>query len=291
MLAQKGNVMTHNTRKMLALSLSLLAYLVLWPNISRADGLTLTLNQNGVSGDAVFGGVYIDPYGMTLTVGGIAKTVMVIPCDDFVGHINFGETWDVTETSVGNVGVYGPQKFPNNANSPNTSYNPNNAANVPNPTQLPILDPWDYSIPYSSTTSLYVIQRDYAAAAYIASKLITGGASSDNNDNADLSYALWTIFDPSLYANEPNGDKAGVTAVLKAAFQNSNLATLANQGMVLFTPLPDSTEGPQEFIGIDTSFNTTSFKVPESPTSSFLSFNFLALSGVILAVRRRFRAA
>jgi hypothetical protein len=281
------------------LSLPLLAGLLLSQNVARADscgpnpsttgptGLCLTLSNT--SGDAGIGVVIVDPYTMTLasvnSVGTVingTSTVLVIPCDDFTGHITDGQSWDVVENSISSVGLNGPQKFPNNVDDPQTSP----ATSDP---LLQYISTSDYGTIAAGAATLGQIQLAYDAAGYIAQELIAGGAGVDNS-NGDLSYALWTIFDPALYGSEPNSDNAGVTTVLNNAFAlaTANGSTaLAKAGVVIFTPVPDNTDGPQEFISVDTNFQTTS--VPEPSTMAFLGFNFLAVPGVLFFVRRRSR--
>jgi hypothetical protein len=273
MPARKGNVMIKKMCKLPVLSLGLLAGLVLYQNVARADGLTLTINN--VDGSAGVGGVYVDPYGMTLSAGSKILLVLAMPCDDFVGHISVGDSWSVTETSIGQVGVNGPQKFPNNANNPAVS--------------LPILDPTNFANSIADP-SRDQIQLDYYMAGYIASFMITGRAGSD--PTGAYSYALWKIFDPTLDVGVVNpGSGPTVNIILSAAYRAAlNPAINLPPGLVIFTPTPDSTAGPQEFIGIDPIIKATSYvPAPEASITCFLAFNLLALPGVVFFVRRRFR--
>lgn len=76
----------------------LVAALVLLAPVSFADTVvTLT----GVGDGAVFGGVYVDPY--TMTVG--SQTGVPVICDDWLHEVGIGETWQATVTDLSTAGT------------------------------------------------------------------------------------------------------------------------------------------------------------------------------------------
>lgn len=130
---------------------------------------TLVLQNTGAG--AAMGGVYTSPYGITVN-----GTPTLLICDDFETDISLGHSWFAipnTLTQISSSTVNG-LKF---ASSP-------------------------YSSAILAGTS---VAEDYATAAVVAAELLTlpnVGTPAENTETAgELSYAIWSVFDNSLYTS------------------------------------------------------------------------------------------
>jgi hypothetical protein len=94
------------------------------------------------------------------------------------------------------------------------------------------------------------------------------------------SFAVWEIFAPSDKSSQDPSTKLDATDQGKVAgyINDASLAVKAGADLSnVYVYRPDPLSAAQEYIG-----------VPEASTLAFLAFNFLALPGLLLFLRRRF---
>jgi hypothetical protein len=146
----------------------MLAVLVIGSTNAKADALTLQSTPSG----AAMGGVYTSPYGITVN-----GTPALLICDDFETDISLGYSWSAGETTLTqiNSSTVSGLKF---ASSSYDSAILGGASNV---------------------------AADYATASVLADELLSlpnVGTPSENTETAgELSYAIWSLFDNSLYSS------------------------------------------------------------------------------------------
>ncbi|HYW41809.1 MAG TPA: hypothetical protein VE959_03060 [Bryobacteraceae bacterium] len=252
--------MNLKTLKTLTVALFLLVGLTLFQGVALAD---VQLTVIGTPTYNSLGGVYTSPYQFQINNG---PTITLLACDDFLTEIYFGFSWPATVNTLDSVGAMGPQKFTHATNAVTYPYDK------------------DYTPPSTAPTDP-TIQQQYYAAAWLTDQLLNGSVDPASLEGAYYSYAIWQIFDPTAYLGYNGQSLSGaqqdqVSMAMVAAF-----AAIANPGtdeyldstMRIYTP--DGVTS-QEFIG---------FSVPEASTVAFLAFNFLALVGIILLMRRRTR--
>ena len=129
--------------------------------------------------NAVMGGVYTSPYGISINGG---PTALMI-CDDFTTDISVGLTWTATGTTL-------------------TQMSNSSVAGLKFATS-----------PYSTTPGIVGgpanVAADYATAAVLAAQLISMpnvGTPAENAQVAgELSYALWGVFDTALLQDTSTG--------------------------------------------------------------------------------------
>ncbi len=166
-----------------------------------------------------------------------------------------------------------------------------------------ILDPTT-QLSSSRMTSLGATQVGYEQVAWLSEQLVTYNNStpSDALQRAYISFAIWSVFDPTDVATWANShsDLAAALAVssstpdsinwwLAQAASNASVADLSN--ITIYTPSLDSStyscpngcpnKPAQEFIVV---------KATDSPALATLCLNLLGL-GVILFIVRKRRAA
>lgn len=235
------------------------------------DNMTI---QNTAAG-VMMGGVYTSPYGVSVN-----GTPMLLICDDFETDISLGMSWQAnpaTLTQISSATVSG-FKFANSTYSP--------------------------AILQSTT-----VAEDYATAAVLAAELLTLpniGTPAENTVTAgELSYAIWSLFDNSLYTNlnssshttgygsltltEVNAVDAYITnaqALVNAAtaggITNLNNISIGGQpiaGLMVYSPTPLGAS--QEFLSVNP------VHAAEPPSPVLLGFDLLGLAGLMLFVRRR----
>jgi hypothetical protein len=230
---------------------------------------TLVLQNAGAW--SAMGGVYTSPYGITVN-----GTPTLLICDDFETDVYQGDTWDanpVTLTQISSTTVSG-LKFDS---SPYNSGILGGAGNA---------------------------VEDYATAAVLAAELLAlpnVGTPAENTEKAgELSYAIWSVFDNSLYqslnstgwtgygslSTGPNSEVAAVDAYIFNA-QNlvngttTNLDSISIGGqsinsLTVYTPNP--LNASQEFLQV---------QMPEPGYPLMLGLDLVGAAGVILAFRRR----
>jgi hypothetical protein len=234
---------------------------------------TLTVQNPGAG--AVMGGVYTSPYGISVN-----GTPTLLICDDFETSIYAGESWTAnpaTLTQISSAAV-SALKFANSTYSP--------------------------AILQSTT-----VAEDYATAAVLAAELMAlpnFGTLAENTETAgELSFAIWSVFDNSLYTNlnssshttgygsltstEVNAvdaDIANAQALVSAAtaggITNLNNISINGQpigGLMVYSPSPLGVS--QEFISVNP------VHAAEPPSPVLLGFDLLGLAGLMFFVRRR----
>jgi hypothetical protein len=258
-------------RKTLWVVLAILVVGIGSPN-AKADS-TLVYQNNGAG--AQMGGVYTSPYGITVN-----GTPTLLISDDFETAIVLSDSWSASPTTLTQISstTVSGLKF---ASSPYSSA---------------ILD---------GTTAA----EDYATAAVLAAELMTlpnVGTPAENTETAgELSYAIWSVFDNSLYASLNSTDSTGsgsLTAIEVATVDadivsaqsfvagatvggTTTLGDISTGGqpitnLTVYTPIPLGAS--QEFITVNQPPVTT----PE-PGSFALMLSGVGLVGLLLALRKR----
>jgi hypothetical protein len=243
--------------------------------LATAQTTTFTMlgNPGGVEGPAM-GGVYTSPY--FATVG--SSTIPVI-CDDFVDNTYFSESWNAYDTTLAQINAGGTS---------------DHAQFVTGGSSISVL----------GGPSLDQSQA-YTVAAYLAVEILETNQSTSAGQEAagDLSYALWGLFDPTVFtytgpANSCEGCigttdlgyaeadlQAAVAAVKPGTLTATNFDSVMGVNSVnIYTyascPAGDCPSQPQEFIAV-------SMPEPYSPT--LLGLDLLGAAGLIFFVRRRRR--
>ena len=215
------------------------------------------------------GGVYTSPY--LATIQGVGSNIAVF-CDDFIDDVYIGETWQVNANKLSDL----PLSDPNS----------------------PLM--WDT---VNTTAGKTKQVTDYITAALLATQLLNLQSSSTALVREEISWAIWDVFDPTapLYsatylpgyatdiANYLSAAQAHANAIVSGA-PTLSAAVSSFSNVTIYTPAPkDSTSVgscpagarcglPQEFISV-------SMAEPSSPL--LLGIDFLAIGGLVLAVRRR----
>lgn len=233
-------------------------------------GDALTVQNTGAG--TLMGGEYTSPYGVAVN-----GTPTLLICDDFVTDIYVGYSWSATPstlTEIDSTTVSG-LKFANAS----------------------------YSSAVLGGSSDVV--EDYATAAVLAAELLSlpnVGTPAENKETAgELSYAIWSLFDNSLYTTLNSTGSTGsgslnateVAAVDAAIINAQNLVagatvggttTLANisvngesiESLTAYTSQPLGAS--QEYLQV---------QMPEPGFPMMLGLDLLGAAGVILAFRRR----
>ena len=220
------------------------------------------------AGPANLGGVYTSPY--LATIQGVGSNIAVF-CDDFLDDVYIGETWQVNANKLSDL----PLSDPNS----------------------PLM--WDT---VNTTAGKTKQVTDYITAALLATQLLNLG-NPQSLEAEEISWAIWDVFDPTAPLYSATYLPAYATAIadyLTAAQIRANAivsgaptlsaAVSSFSNVTIYTPSPkDSTSVgscpagircglPQEFISV-------SMAEPSSPL--LLGIDFLAIGGLVLAVRRR----
>ena len=125
----------------------------------------------------------------------------------------------------------------------------------------------------------YSAQDDYNAVAWLANDLLANLSSSTLQ--IDISYAIWTIFDPGLKTingQSANGPDGGVSTLITQAF-NQVKDGYAATNVTVYTPTP--TTASQEYLVVNGPLQT-----PEPAGAAVLSFDLLSAMAAIYLVRR-----
>ena len=200
------------------------------------------------------GGVFVSPYQATITTGVDTYSGLVI-CDDFTDEVTIPETWQADSSTVGASG----------------------AANG-------MFESDSYSYTLLGNTFSYSGAQGYDAVAWLANQLITTGNYADQIQAAELSFAMWTIFDPGAI-----NYVTGVGALTQSQVENQVVADIRSAfsdgtytGPTVTVWTPTSWVGdpsrPQEFLTVQT---------PEAPVLANLAVDLGALLGAIFVLHRR----
>ena len=228
-----------------------LAFVCLTSLAVAQDTFTITGgNPNNYS----MGGVYISPYQGTITNGASTYSGFVI-CDDFTDEVTVPETWQTDSSTVGTSGATNGM-FESNS----------------------------YSYTVSGNTFSYSGAQGYNAAAWLADQLLTNGNYNNQIQAAELSFAIWTVFDPGAI-----NDVTGIGALTQSQVENQVVAdiktalsdgTYTGSTVTVWTPTSWTGDAsrPQEFLTVQT---------PEASVLANLAVDLTALLGAILVVRRR----
>jgi hypothetical protein len=218
--------------------------------------MNLYSTYNGQS--AVLGGqdVYISPYTATIANGAQGQNGAQIfngsiICDDFTTDIPLPYSWTATATNAASV------------NSSDKFYNGG-----------------------AGTLAGYTAQQDYNAAAYLAVELV--GAIVENPDQAqydeqaDISAAIWDIFDPALAST-------GVDGKAISEYEDAALAAAVGgyQGtnVTVFTANPPT--GSQEFLVVGGGpGGGPLIQTPEPTSAAVLGVDLLSVLAVLFLLRR-----
>jgi hypothetical protein len=268
-------------KRVLVVALSMLGVLLLLQPAAMADEVTMQLTGSPTYDNN--GGVYTDPY--AFEVSGIKGTVGAIPldlaCDDFEKEIYFGDAWEA------NLYVL------NTLSTPGYSLLKFGAGAVVDPTTGQDFESGDTPISYSAPELYY-------AAALLADQLFTLPNDTHYGANsAELSYAIWQIFDTTAYTHyDPVStgltvaDLSGkISTALDSAVTNSGNAATLGFTLDVYTPCstgtgtcdtPPNKGASQEFLGVH--------PIPEGSTLPFLPLDLLVLSGAAFLVRKRILA-
>ena len=142
----------------------------------------------------------------------------------------------------------------------------------------------------SSGTGLFgsTNSADYNAVAWLADELMTGGTYNNQIQASILSFAIWTVFDPSAisYVTSITADgttlsQSQVQADVNADISNAlSLGTYTGPTATIWTPTNWSGDNsrPQEFITIAT---------PEASTIANLAVDLAALLFALFVLHRR----
>jgi len=216
------------------------------------DTFTITgANPNNYSMD----GVYVSPYQGTVTNGSNPVYSGLVICDDFTDEVTVPETWQAEPSTVGAGG----------------------ATNG-------LFESSSYSYTLLGNTFSYSGAQGYNAVAWLADQLITNGNYNNQIQAAELSFAIWTVFDPGAI-----NYVTGIGALTQSQVENQVVADIktafsdgAYTGPTVSVWTPTSWAGdpsrPQEFLTVQT---------PEAPILANLAVDLTALLGAIFVMRRR----
>jgi hypothetical protein len=226
------------------------------------DSFTLT----GVNGNSL-GGVYTSPY--VATISGVGSGINVV-CDDYLDEVYFNETWNVAVTNLGDALT-------------STSTTGLGDANL--------------KFDSSSPASAYQQDLGYLTVSILTAQLLSNPTIPSTPLGADLSYAIWDVFDPGASTGiDANASTLAANAASLAANYLSQAGTVAGalaldniSAVTIYTANPDGPGAvnqqtcpgcgtPQEFV-------TVSMPEPSSPL--LLGLDLLGVAGLIIFARRR----
>ena len=242
--------------KVIASAALCIAGSILFQPVARADNPPYSMKLYGTynGATAVIGGedVYISPYTAYIYQTGNPTPIYngSIICDDFTTNIPIPDTWGATVTNADDVNS--TDKF------------------------------WDSG---AGPLNGYTAQQDYNAAAYLANTLLLYLSQTPTlaqlTAQTDISAAIWTIFDPSLFLTDTPGAKAYMNAALIA-----DASGPVYNNVTVWTASPPS--GSQEFlvVGNGNNLHQPLVQTPEPTSAAILGFDFLSFLAGILLVRR-----
>jgi len=171
----------------------------------RASAQTANLYLNGVGSGTVLAGVYTSPYSAVITPGsttiGTGPTVQAI-CDDFYDDSYIDEDWNTKVTTLSALSS-GP--------GPNTTVKWGQSGSVSVNDML-----------YGGTLNDTLTQVQAYDVAALLSISILGSTPAGDQQQQDLSYALWALFDTSQSLTQLSSvptDKTNAMNYLNTAVQ------------------------------------------------------------------------
>ena len=174
-----------------------------------------TMTLTGAGSYNIMDGVYVNPYdGRVNYPNGTVLNASII-CNDFFAHNSIGQTWSVTELTVGSLTL----------------------ANI---TQTR----WGQGLTTDAAKQAAILT--YQRGAYLATQLM---ATSDLATQGQLSFALWGLFNPSALNYVTGFNKTKALEFLAAA-QSMTFAAGSFANVSIFTPSP--LNGPQEMFVVRT---------------------------------------
>jgi len=240
--------------------------------LAAAPPPTVTFNLTGVGSGANLAGVYTSPYTGNINGG----SSMGVICDDFADDSYVPETWTAYVTSLSSVAAEGS---PDTILKWLTGVTPEAATET---------------LTFGATTYTLNQAQAYTVAAVLAVDIMN--APTGSQQQQDLSFSLWELFDYSDASTALNGytsDQTNSLNYLNAAIMfASNSADAAEvKADVNATTIYSYDTGatgacggpctaPQEFLAVN---------MVEPPFPALLGLDLLAIGGLILFARRRLK--
>ena len=175
----------------------------------------ITMTLTGAGANNIMGGYYVNPYDGRITYPDNTQINAQILCDDFFATNYIGQTWNVTELTVGSL---------TRANIGQTR--------------------WGQGLTTDAQRDA-MIQR-YQQAAYLATQLVS---TTNLTDQGRLSFALWGLFTPQAL-NSISGMNREVAEQLINDVRAMTFAAGSFANVSIFTPTP--LNGPQEMLVVRT---------------------------------------
>jgi hypothetical protein len=257
---------------------------------------TANVYLDGVGSGTILAGVYTSPYSTVITPGstsvGTGPSVPAI-CDDFYDNSYIDEDWNTNVTSLSSLSSASADttlKWGSSASTPDDGVN-----------SVTVDD-----VPYGGALDTTLTQVQAYDAAALLSISILGSTPAGDQQQQDLSYALWALFDTSQSLTQLSGDptdQANAISDLNTAVQeviNGEVGTtplsayLSNYNVTIYsysgvdvggtsspTTCPSGTcdPPPQEMITVTS--------MSEPPSLGVFAVYFLLGGGCLLFFGRR----
>jgi len=167
----------------------------------RASAQTANFYLNGVGSATVLAGVYTSPYSAVITPGstniGTGPTVPAI-CDDFSDDSYIDEDWNTNVTSLSSLS--------SGSADATLKFGSSNSVNVNDLIYASSLSASPISIPTTGLNETLTQVEAYDVAAILSIDIL-GSTPAGDQQQQDLSYALWALFDTSNSLGQLAGAK------------------------------------------------------------------------------------